>query len=134
MGGCRCDRCVEANSRYHREHRFPTGRGDPQFRSLPSAGPWIEKAACSGMSTDWFFPERGDCVSGARAKEVCGRCEVREDCLEWAIEVNVGFGIWGGLTEGERRSLKGRRRRQGVLWGSSAEGRCAETVQVKEAL
>ena len=51
-----------------------------------------------------FFPEKGG--STRDAKQVCARCEVREQCLQWAIEHDERFGIWGGLSERERRRYK----------------------------
>ena len=67
---------------------------------------------------DLFFPERG--ASTREAKEVCRGCVVREDCLEYALANGEKFGIWGGLSERERRKIRrrraletaGRRRRQ----------------------
>jgi WhiB family redox-sensing transcriptional regulator len=51
-----------------------------------------------------FFPEKGG--STREAKRICGECPVRAECLEYALEEDERFGIWGGMSERERRKLK----------------------------
>jgi WhiB family transcriptional regulator, redox-sensing transcriptional regulator len=65
---------------------------------------WQNRANCMGVDPDLFFPERG--ASTREAKEVCRGCVVREDCLEYALANGEKFGIWGGLSERERRRLR----------------------------
>jgi WhiB family transcriptional regulator, redox-sensing transcriptional regulator len=65
---------------------------------------WQSRANCMGVDPDLFFPERG--ASTREAKEVCRGCVVREDCLEYALENAEKFGIWGGMSERERRRLR----------------------------
>ena len=65
---------------------------------------WQNLANCLGVDPDLFFPERG--ASTKEAKAVCRACVVREDCLEYALENSEKFGIWGGLSERERRRLR----------------------------
>ncbi|MHB8262790.1 MAG: WhiB family transcriptional regulator [Acidimicrobiales bacterium] len=65
---------------------------------------WKLKANCAGVDPDLFFPERG--ASTREAKSVCRGCIVREDCLEYAICHGEKFGIWGGLSERERRRIR----------------------------
>jgi WhiB family redox-sensing transcriptional regulator len=65
---------------------------------------WQSSANCMGVDPDLFFPERG--ASTREAKEVCRGCVVREDCLEYALANGEKFGIWGGLSERERRRLR----------------------------
>ena len=65
---------------------------------------WQHKALCSQTDPEVFFPEKGG--STRDAKQVCEQCEVRELCLKWAIEHDERFGIWGGLSERERRKYK----------------------------
>lgn len=62
---------------------------------------WQLKANCMGVDPDLFFPERG--ASTREAKEVCRGCVVKQDCLEYAIANSEKFGIWGGMSERERR-------------------------------
>ena len=64
-------------------------------------------ANCLGVDPDLFFPERG--ASTKEAKEVCRGCVVREDCLEYALSHGEKFGIWGGMSERERRRLRRQR-------------------------
>jgi WhiB family transcriptional regulator, redox-sensing transcriptional regulator len=65
---------------------------------------WQERANCLGVDPDLFFPERG--ASTKEAKGVCNSCEVRLDCLEYALRHGEKFGIWGGMSERERRRLR----------------------------
>lgn len=69
---------------------------------------WKERAACRDLDTSLFFPESES--DADEAKLVCATCPVREACLEFALVTRQHDGIWGGLTETERRRL--RRRRQ----------------------
>ena len=68
---------------------------------------WHDQANCLGVDPDLFFPERG--ASTREAKEVCRGCEVRRDCLEFALQNGEKFGIWGGLSERERRKIRRQR-------------------------
>jgi WhiB family redox-sensing transcriptional regulator len=68
--------------------------------------PWQEQALCAQTDPEAFFPEKGG--STREAKRVCGRCDVRADCLSFALAHDERFGIWGGLSERERRRLKRR--------------------------
>jgi WhiB family redox-sensing transcriptional regulator len=65
---------------------------------------WQARANCMGVDPDLFFPERG--ASTREAKEVCRGCVAREDCLEYALDNGEKFGIWGGMSERERRRLR----------------------------
>lgn len=68
---------------------------------------WQDQANCLGIDPDLFFPERGASVK--EAKEACRGCVVRLDCLEFALVNGEKFGIWGGLSERERRRLRRQR-------------------------
>ena len=65
---------------------------------------WQSRANCMGVDPDLFFPERG--ASTREAKEVCRGCVVRDNCLEYALDSGEKFGIWGGMSERERRRLR----------------------------
>ena len=65
---------------------------------------WQREANCLGVHPDLFFPERG--ASTKEAKEVCRACVVKDDCLEFALRSGEKFGIWGGMSERERRRLR----------------------------
>lgn len=68
---------------------------------------WQENANCNGVDPNLFFPERG--ASTREAKEVCRGCIVPEQCLEYALQNGEKFGIWGGLSEKERRRIRRQR-------------------------
>ncbi len=65
---------------------------------------WQDNALCAQTDPEAFFPEKGG--STREAKKVCRTCDVRAECLEYALEHDERFGIWGGLSERERRRLK----------------------------
>jgi len=65
---------------------------------------WSERALCAQTDPEAFFPEKGG--STREAKKVCLVCDVRQECLEYALDHDERFGIWGGLSERERRRLK----------------------------
>lgn len=67
---------------------------------------WQERALCAQTDPEAFFPEKGG--STREAKRVCLTCDVRDECLEYALMNDERFGIWGGLSERERRKLKKR--------------------------
>lgn len=70
---------------------------------------WYDDAACREADTDVFFPV-SESQSDA-AKAICAACPVREACLEYALEVRPGDGVWGGLTATERHRLIRRRQK-----------------------
>jgi WhiB family redox-sensing transcriptional regulator len=65
---------------------------------------WQDRALCAQTDPESFFPEKGG--STREAKRICGSCEVRAECLEYALAQDERFGIWGGLSERERRRLR----------------------------
>ena len=67
---------------------------------------WHERALCAQTDPEAFFPEKGG--STRDAKKVCGACTVKQECLEYALANDERFGIWGGLSERERRKLRKR--------------------------
>lgn len=67
---------------------------------------WMAHGECNGADPALFFPERGDDVTVKQAKAVCATCPVRQECLEYAIAGAEKFGIWGGLSERERRRIR----------------------------
>lgn len=71
------------------------------------AGPWIEHAACLGMAGDLFFPGRGESTHEALA--ICRECPVRRECLDHAIANSEHWGIWGGMSERQRKRERQRR-------------------------
>jgi WhiB family redox-sensing transcriptional regulator len=71
---------------------------------LPPELAWQERALCAQTDPEAFFPEKGG--SPREAKRVCMSCEVRAECLDYALAKDERFGIWGGLSERERRRVK----------------------------
>jgi len=74
---------------------------------------WRSHAACRDVDPELFFPigNTGPALLQIdEAKQVCARCKVVEACLQWALESGQDSGVWGGLSEDERRALKRRAR------------------------
>jgi WhiB family redox-sensing transcriptional regulator len=65
---------------------------------------WVAKANCRGLRTNLFYPERGD--DSSEPKAVCVGCAVREECLTFAMDNGERHGVWGGLSERQRRRLR----------------------------
>ena len=82
----------------------PGVRQPDQLADNPLA--WQSDSLCAQTDPEAFFPEKGG--STRDAKKICASCEVRMHCLEYALENDERFGIWGGLSERERRKLRKR--------------------------
>jgi WhiB family transcriptional regulator, redox-sensing transcriptional regulator len=79
-------------------------------------GDWRHRSACLQEDPELFFPigNTGPALLQIEeAKAVCRRCPVVDTCLRWALDTGQDAGVWGGLSEDERRALKRRNRRQG---------------------
>lgn len=74
--------------------------GDLQLDELS----WQENALCAEVDGELFFPEKG--CSAREAKSICRRCEVQDECLDYALREGLDHGVWGGTSERERRLLK----------------------------
>ncbi|MDP9021194.1 MAG: WhiB family transcriptional regulator [Actinomycetota bacterium] len=72
-------------------------------RQLRTGEGWEEDAACNGAEVELFFSVEED--DQKQALEYCGRCQVRQECLEYAIRNREMYGIWGGMLESDRRTL-----------------------------
>jgi WhiB family redox-sensing transcriptional regulator len=75
---------------------------------VASTQQWQERAACRTIPVELFFPPLEHEADDAKA--VCSSCSVAEPCLESALIAGERFGVWGGLTPQERRSLMAKRR------------------------
>src|SRR5438874_2290272 len=116
FGGLGSHRC----GRRHPRTPWPQQGGQATMRDIDQEDRgWQDYANCLGVDPDLFFPERG--ASTREAKEVCRGCVVREECLEYALANGEKFGIWGGLSERERRRI----RRQRALARRAAAGATA---------
>lgn len=106
VAGCHCEPCTQANSDYHRDHRWPVGAGLPHIRQVPPFGAWVEQAACQGHDTAMWFRDQHDESSYRDARAVCAGCPVRLQCLAWALNAGEPHGVWGGLSPKERGRLR----------------------------
>jgi WhiB family redox-sensing transcriptional regulator len=91
-------------------------RNPPRRPSISAAPLTLADAACNGADPDLFFAPDFERTADwkariAKAKAVCARCPVRDACLAYALDTGQWFGIWGGLTEDERRAMLRRQRR-----------------------
>ncbi len=76
---------------------------------------WRQNAACIGEDPELFFPvgTTGPAIGQVeKAKAVCRGCDVIDQCLEWALASNQDAGVWGGMSEDERRALRRSRQRR----------------------
>lgn len=90
---------------WHTRYSNNMGPGVPDY---DSDGEWRMQAACKKAGPELFFPDGyslkyADAIDAAKA--FCGRCVVREECLDYAITIRETNGIWGGATPNERRAL-----------------------------
>lgn len=105
----------EAPSRRTESDTGSAGHSDSVWLGLPTLVPseqiegelaWQVDALCAQTDPEAFFPEKGG--STRDAKKVCAACHVKQECLDYALGNDERFGIWGGLSERERRKLKKR--------------------------
>jgi hypothetical protein len=82
---------------------------------------WMDRGECQYVDPEIFFPEKGGSVRAP--KRICAGCEVRAQCLEYAIEMRQEWGIWGGLSWEQRRPLAAGR--------LAPEPRCAKGLHPK---
>lgn len=106
-GSRTCRRCASQGQAARRGTRSPA----PPASLRPAA--WMEQARCAQVDPELWFPAKGQPVKTAKA--VCARCPVRQECLEFALAgadswMGLAHGVWGGLTEAERRVLRRERR------------------------
>src|SRR6202007_1596399 len=96
-------------------HKRDSSPGPVQDLSARRSGlmDWRHHAACRDVDPELFFPigNTGPALLQIdEAKQVCRRCKVMEPCLQWALESGQDAGVWGGLSEDERRAVKRRSR------------------------
>jgi len=83
--------------------KYPDAR-TPRPAPWPFAyPPWMDQGLCAQADPEAFFPDKGG--STREAKAICARCPVAAECLDHALEHQERFGIWGGLSERERRRI-----------------------------
>lgn len=68
---------------------------------------WYDSAECAKEDPELFFPQQEELRSSSeKAKAICRRCHVMEECLQWALDTNQTIGIWGGMSASERNLFK----------------------------
>lgn len=90
---------------------------------------WKKQGNCLGIDPDLFYPERG--VSSVNAKLVCEGCVVSQECLDYAIDNGEKFGIWGGKSERERRTIRRERRFAAMGGGEFGQEEDAKVVSLR---
>jgi hypothetical protein len=88
---------------------------------------WRASGDCASVDPELWYPEKGGSVR--EAKRICGGCPIKVECLAWALDHAETFGVWGGLSERERRRLKRpgtRERRQPMYQITGGTYRCPE--------
>ncbi len=83
----------------------------PRGRPRSSGATWRDFAACLSIGPEPFFPDKGQADLARAAKRVCATCPVTAECLNFAFAIGADFGIFGGTTAEERRTLLRRERR-----------------------
>lgn len=73
---------------------------------IPWAEGWMRESVCAQTDPELWYPETGQSLRSA--KRICRTCPVRDECLAYALKHDERFGVWGGLSERERRALKRR--------------------------
>jgi WhiB family transcriptional regulator, redox-sensing transcriptional regulator len=105
---------VKAFTTMYTAVRIPIPTSRRVIMKEPDPMDWRNRAACLDEDPELFFPigNTGPAILQIEeAKAVCRRCDVREQCLAWALEAGQDHGVWGGLSEDERRALKRRNAR-----------------------
>lgn len=77
---------------------------------LVTVDDWYAYAACHGQDTNLFYPPKH--LKATAAKQVCARCPVATQCLEYALDMNDMNGVWGGMSPEERKEIRRARNRQ----------------------
>ena len=81
---------------------------------------WLHRAACLTEDPELFFPvgNTGPALQQIEdAKKICQSCAVKDQCLNWALDAGQDHGVWGGMSEDERRAMKRRAARSRVRAG-----------------
>jgi len=76
----------------------------PDFLNIIAPPEWMAAGLCAEIDPDLFYPESG--APNRDAKRICAGCDVRAECLAYALAHRERFGVWGGTTERERRRMR----------------------------
>jgi WhiB family redox-sensing transcriptional regulator len=82
---------------------------------LTTESPIITDAPCQSVDPEIFFPDPTDLIKTREAKTLCGQCATvtKNTCLSFAMTNKINYGVWGGLTQDERKNLRRRESRHG---------------------
>jgi len=95
--------------RIHKADETSNSAGGVRKRMDPASMDWRHEASCRDVDPELFFPigSTGPALSQIEAaRAICGTCDVQAPCLEWALATGQDAGIWGGMTEEERRAVR----------------------------
>lgn len=95
---------LERATTLSREDTFRDRDAEQLAATEEQLGDWRARAECRTTDTAVFFQPRGASVEDAR--EICRRCPVRSECLDYAVATHQRYGMWGGLSERQRRNLR----------------------------
>ena len=102
----------------------------PSLRGIVTSPEWMANALCRRSDPDLFYPGTGHSSQEGRA--VCARCPVRTECLAYAIEHREYYGVWGGLSERQRRHMRETGGRSVNRTGSDAKQNQGRTEMVRK--
>ena len=80
-----------------------------EIASIVADQPWAAGALCAQTDPEMFYPPAGE--KALEAKRICSRCEVRDECLAYALKHVEMHGVWGGKSSHERRTMRTESRR-----------------------
>mgnify|MGYP002401929139 CR=1 FL=1 len=96
---------AEAYEEDHKRNSSPSHR----LSFVYTDDSWMNDAKCREHDPEIFFPEKQSEQALRLAKTICMQCDVRIECADYALETATPFGVWGGLSEEERRRILRRR-------------------------
>jgi hypothetical protein len=102
----KCSSCGKAQVQVRRPVADSVVHVCDECTTKADAQSWQERALCAETDPEAFFPEKGGSIR--EAKRICMGCGVRAECLEYALANDERFGVWGGLSERERRRVRRR--------------------------
>src|SRR5512142_3414610 len=103
--------CGMHTEKRNHHHRSTSNRGSTKNSRSVAAMDWRHRAVCRDEDPELFFPigtSGPALLQVEQAKAVCRRCSVTDECLQWALDTGQDAGVWGGMSEEERRALKRR--------------------------
>jgi transcription factor WhiB len=101
-----CDACREAHTEHARQAKLTRELMRAKVTPVPLAGPWYKSGACRDHGNpDLWFPRKAQ--DAWKAITICNRvCPVKDECLQYALDEHIEYGVWGGSTEEARRLYK----------------------------